>query len=90
MGDSDITVQLSFLTYLLIVTAFVTFVVALCVHKRFVRILIGIFLFAMAATCVLFSMMAVLLVAALGVVTMVLAIKTPVGITCKRARSKSK
>jgi len=90
MGDSDITVLLSFLTYLLIVTTIVIFVVALCVHKRFVRILIGIFLFAMAATCVLFSMMAVLLVAALGVVTMVLAIKTPVGITCKRARSKSK
>ena len=84
MGDSDITVQLSLLSYLLIVTALVTFVVALCVRKRSVRILIGIFLFAMAATCVLFSIMAVLLVAALGVVTMILAIKTPVGIACKQ------
>ena len=90
MGDSDITVLLSFLTYLLIVIALVTFLVALWFRNRIVRILIGIFLFAMAATCVLFSMMAVLLVAALGVVTIVLAIKTPVGIACKQTRSRSK
>ena len=39
MGDSDITVLISFLTYLLIVTTIVTFVVAILVRKRFVRIL---------------------------------------------------
>jgi len=90
MGDSDITVLLSFLTYLLLVTTIATFVVAMFVRKRFVRILISIFLFIMAATCVLFSMMAVLLVAALGAVTMVLAINTPVGIASKQTRSRSK
>ena len=90
MGDSDITVLLSFLTYLLIVTTIVTFAVAMFVRKRFVRILISIFLFTMAATCVLFSMMAVLLVASLGAVTMVLAVKTPVGIASKQTRSRSK
>jgi len=90
MGDSDITVLLSFLTYLLIATSIVTFVVAMVVRKRFVRILISILLFTMAATCVLFSMMAVLLVTSLGAVTMVLAIKTPVGIASKQTRSRSK
>lgn len=89
MGDSDITVLFSFLTYLMIVTTIVTFVVALWIRKRFVRILISIFLFTMAATCVLFSMMAVLLVATLGAVTMVLAIKTPVEIASKQTRSWS-
>jgi len=90
MGDSDITVLLSFLTYLMIVTSIVTFAVALGIRKRFVRVLISIFLFTMAATCVLFSMMAVLLVATLGAVTMVLAIKTPVEIASKQTRSRSK
>jgi hypothetical protein len=77
MGDSDIAVQLSILTLLLVVTAIVAFVIACRVRNRVVRVLVGALLIAIAATCGLFSTMAGLLVAALGVTALVMATKIP-------------
>ena len=79
MGDSDIAAQLSLLVLLLIFTAIVAFVIAWRARNRVVRVLIGILLLAMAAACSLISAIAVLLVAALGVIALVLGTKTPQG-----------
>ena len=76
MGDSGIDVQLSLLLLLLIVTAIVAFVVAWRVRNRVVRVFIGVLLLVMAAACSLFSAMMVLLIAALGVIALVLAART--------------
>ena len=79
MGDSGIAVQLTLLVLFLIITATVAFVVAWRVRNRVVRVFVGVLLLAMAAGCSLFSTMAVLLVAALGVITLVMGAKTPKG-----------
>jgi len=77
MGDSGIAVQLTLLVLFLIVTAIVAFVVAWRVRNRVVRVFVGVLLLAMAAGCILFSTMAVLLVAALGIIALVMGAKTP-------------
>ena len=77
MGDSGLAVQLSLIVLLLIVTAIAAFVVAWRVRNRVVRIFVGVLLLAMAAVFSLLSAVAVLLVAALGVIALVLGTKTP-------------
>jgi hypothetical protein len=63
----------------MIVTAIVAFVAAWRIRKRVVRVLVGVLLLAMAAACSLFSTIAALLVAALGIIALVLGTKTPQG-----------
>lgn len=75
MGDSGFTVQLSLFAFLIVISAIVAFIVAWRVRKRIVRVLVGAFLLAIAAFSVILSTMAALLVAVLGVITLILAAK---------------
>ena len=76
MGDSDITLYLSLLA-LLIGGAVVAFVIAWRARKRAVRVTVGLLLLAVALVCGILSLLAALIVAALGVGALVLASKTP-------------
>jgi hypothetical protein len=77
LGDSGILVHLTLLSYFLIVLAILIFLIAWRIRRRVVRFLVGVILLVMAGTCVLFSILAVLFVAALGITALVLAFKIP-------------
>ena len=77
MGDSDITLYLSVVALLVMAGTIVAFVIAWRVQRRIVRVTVGVILLAVAATCGILSILASLLVAALGVAALVLASKTP-------------
>jgi hypothetical protein len=79
MGDSDITLYLSVVALLVVVGAIIAFVVALRVRQRAVRFGVGVILLVVAAVCAILSILATLLVAALGVYALILASKTPRG-----------
>jgi hypothetical protein len=76
MGDSGMALRLSVLALLLVVGALVAFVVAWRVRRRVVRLGVGILLLGLAAACAVFSVLAVLRVAGLGVGALVLAFRT--------------
>ena len=75
MGDSGFTEQLSLFAFIIIISAIVAFIFACCVRKRIVRVLVGVYLLAIAAFCIILSAMAALLVAVLGVIALILATK---------------
>jgi hypothetical protein len=77
MGDSDIVLYLSVAALIVVVGAVVVFVVACRVRKRAVRVIVGFMLLAVAALCASLSLLASLVVAALGVGSLVLAAKSP-------------
>jgi hypothetical protein len=77
MGDSDIILHLSVAAVLVIVGAVIAFVIAWRVRKKSVRITLAVLLLAVAAFCGILSLVAALLVAALGVGCLILAGMTP-------------
>jgi hypothetical protein len=77
VGDSGFAAQISLLVILLIGASIVAFVVAWRIRSRVVLGFVGVLLLALAAGCSLFSALATLLVAALGVAALVLAARTP-------------
>jgi len=77
MGDSDVTLYLSVVALVVMVIAIVAFVIAWRVRKRSVRVAVGVILLALAAVCGILSLVASLIVAALGVGALILASKTP-------------
>jgi hypothetical protein len=77
MGDSNITLYLSVVALLVVVGAIIAFIVALRVRQRSVRFGVGVILLAVAAMCAILSILATLLIAALGVFALILASKTP-------------
>jgi hypothetical protein len=77
MGDSDFALYLSLLALLVIGGAVVVFIVVWRVRKRAVRVTVGVLLLAVAAVCGILSLLAALVVAALGVGALVLASKMP-------------
>lgn len=77
MGDSDIVLYLSVAALFVVVGAFVAFVIAWRVRKRAVRLIVGVVLLAVAAICAILSFLASLVVAALGVGSLVLAARSP-------------
>jgi hypothetical protein len=77
MGDSDITLYLSVLASLLVAGAVIAFAIACRIRCRAVRVTVGLVLLAIAAVCGILSVLAALLVAALGVAALALAGKTP-------------
>jgi hypothetical protein len=86
MGDSGITLQLSLLAVLLVGTGIVAFVAACRVRNGMVRAVAGVLLFAIAVLSSMLSIMATLVLGALGFVALALAVKTPRG---KGPRSES-
>jgi hypothetical protein len=68
---------LSVLAFLVIVSAAIAFAIACRVRSRAVRVTVGVILLAIAAVCGILSVLAALLVAALGVAALALASKTP-------------
>jgi hypothetical protein len=79
VGDSGFATLLSLVALFLVVAAVAAFVAAWRVPKRSVRIVVGILLLVMAVGCSLFSVLASLLVAVLGVAALVLAARMPRG-----------
>ena len=77
MGDSDITVYLSVVAVLVMAGAIVAFVIAWRVRRRGVRVAVGALLLAAAAFCGILTLLAALLIAALGVGCLILAGRTP-------------
>lgn len=73
MGDSGIALQLSLLALAVVVAAIIAFAVAWRVRNRAVRVLLGVLMLAGAAVCTFLSALAALLVAALGLGTLLLA-----------------
>ena len=79
MGDSDIALYFSVAVLLVVVGAIIAFLIACRSRQRAVRIGVGVILLAVAAVCAILSLLAAMLVAALGVLALVLASKTPQG-----------
>ena len=77
MGDSDITLYLSVVALAVMVGAIVAFVIAWRVHRRAVRVSVGVIQLAVATVCGILSVLAALIVAALGVAALALATRTP-------------
>lgn len=77
MGDSDIAFHFSVAALLVVGGAIIAFLIACRSRRRAVRVGTGVILLAVAAMCVILSLLAALLVAALGVVALVMASKTP-------------
>lgn len=77
MGDSDLVVYLSIAALIVVLGAVVAFVIAWRVRKRAFRVIVGVMLLAAAALCVILSFGASLVVAALGVGSLVLAVRSP-------------
>ena len=77
MGDSDIAGYLSLFVLLVIVAGVIAFVIAWRLPNRRLRLIVGAVLLATAATFGLLSAMAVPLVGAMGVASLVLGIRTP-------------
>jgi hypothetical protein len=76
MGDSDFALYLSVVAILVMVGSVIAFIIAWRVRKRPVRIVVGVLLLAVAALCAILSFLATLIVAALGVASLVLAGRT--------------
>jgi hypothetical protein len=76
MGDSDFALYLSVVAILVMVGSVIAFTIAWRVRKRPFRIVVGVLLVAVAALCAIFSFLATLIVAALGVWALVLAGRT--------------
>jgi hypothetical protein len=77
MGDSDIVQYLSAAALILVLGAVVAFVIAWRVRTRAVRVIVGVMLLVVAALCAIFSFLASLVVAALGVASLILAVRAP-------------
>jgi hypothetical protein len=77
MGDTDIGLYLLVASLLVIFGAIIAFVIACLSRRRAVRVGVGVVLLAMATVCSFLSLLAALLVAALGVAALVLARYTP-------------
>jgi hypothetical protein len=77
MGDSGISVYLSVLALVVIVGAFAAFLIALRARSRGVRVAVGVILLAVAVLNSILSLLATLVVGALGVAVLVLAFKKP-------------
>lgn len=77
MGDSDFTFYASLVALLVTVGAIVAFIIAWRVRRRSVRVAVGILLLLTAAVGGILSLLASLLIATLGVVSLVMATRTP-------------
>ena len=77
MGDSGFVFPLSLLALLAVAIGIVAFVIACRVRSRVVRGIAGVLLLATAVLCGGLSVVAILLLATLGVSALVLAMKTP-------------
>lgn len=84
MGDSDIAFYLSVAALLVVVGAIIAFVVAIRVRQRAVRVSVGVILLAGASLCAIISILAALIVAAMGVSALILAAKTPICLSNNR------
>jgi hypothetical protein len=77
MGDSDIVLYLSVAALIAVMGAVVAFVIAWRVGKRSVRLVVGVMLLVLAALCAILSFLATLVVAALGIGSLILAARSP-------------